>query len=166
MESRSPCSFQKVFAVASTLINVVDYILDLNVLIFMATSGQWGIFWISFSILLLSLTYVAFALVRDGRHLSALLHFLGMAIVLDAFNYVILGRVPSVSIPLQTSQPMQGLAVRLVSGEQNRRVRPQESRRVFVSMRYSEYCSPSNVSSLPKPCWKPPPKCYFKVIWS
>eukprot|EP01138_Halocafeteria_seosinensis_P014818 gb/GECG01015127.1/.p1 GENE.gb/GECG01015127.1/~~gb/GECG01015127.1/.p1 ORF type:complete len:781 (+),score=70.91 gb/GECG01015127.1/:1-2343(+) len=104
------CSIPKMIAVGSAVVNLIDYFLDLVVLGQLAAAGQWETFLFLLAVVALAVIYVSYSLCADGRIMASVLHPFSLSIVLDAFNFVVRGQVPSATIMIDTSQPMQGLA--------------------------------------------------------
>lgn len=105
----------KIAATVSSVVNLVDYAFDLIVLVQLynaAASGEqeYTLFVASLAILLFANLYTMYSLWQDGRGWAALLQPFSLTIVVDAYNFVCLGRVNGASMPLRTTQPMQGLA--------------------------------------------------------
>ncbi len=105
----------KIAATVSSVVNLVDYTFDLIVLTQLynaAASGEqeYTLFAASLAILLFSNLYTMYSLWQDGRGWAAMLQPFSLTIVFDAYNFVCWGRVNGASMPLRTTQPMQGLA--------------------------------------------------------
>ena len=103
-------NLDKVMAVVSAVLNVIDFFLDLIVLATLAAGSNSGSFYLTLIVLVFATLAQSVALLQDGRHLSALLQLFSASVLLDAFNFVVRGRADGVQLPLRTSQPMQGLA--------------------------------------------------------
>ena len=113
-ESTPTINLPKIAAVSSSIVNVADYVMDIIVLVDLYAAGvkegDFTLFAASLAILLFANIYTMYSLVQDGRSRAAILQPLSLTIVMDAYNFVCLGKVTGAIMPLRTTQPMQGLA--------------------------------------------------------
>eukprot|EP01138_Halocafeteria_seosinensis_P000605 gb/GECG01000620.1/.p1 GENE.gb/GECG01000620.1/~~gb/GECG01000620.1/.p1 ORF type:complete len:838 (+),score=93.33 gb/GECG01000620.1/:1-2514(+) len=101
---------QKLMATAMSLMNLVDFSLDIAVLAQLGLAKDWSAFWIALGGLLWAILYTCYSLLGDGRRFAAFLHIFGFSLLLDAYYFVFKGKKPNSTIVLMNSQPMQGLA--------------------------------------------------------